>query len=171
MGRGAPESPLGLVVLFASRLMRKFLPLLYASEFLSLPGDLARRLGCDRASEAFVGDWYDARVGVASCDLADSGPESLCLFGEGGSAMVVVCCCAGTGCMVLVGGCPQLARSVPRGDATVTPRVPTTTPTAWKDRNMRYCTNGLRRINERDCTFRDITASSANFLKMKVVAS
>lgn len=56
-------------------------------EFLSLPGDLASRFGCDRASEALVGDWYDARVGVAGCDIVDWGPESLCLFFEGGSAI------------------------------------------------------------------------------------
>lgn len=45
-----------LTVLLASRLMRKFLPLLYAAESRSRPGDRASRLGWDRAREAFVGD-------------------------------------------------------------------------------------------------------------------
>ena len=37
---------------------------------LLLPGDRAKISGCDRAREAFVGDWYDARLAV---DLMDRG--------------------------------------------------------------------------------------------------
>jgi hypothetical protein len=67
--------------------MRRFLPLLFAPEFLSLPGDRASRFGWERAREAFVGDWNDARVGVVGCDFDPSGSERRCLLGDGGSAI------------------------------------------------------------------------------------